>query len=163
MLIIPVLLSFTLLADRLDMLYCIFLFATIGLMICSERVSPVRIPLFCKEMLEVPMQGKRPFITSFRAYVNIAGAISILAVDFQVFPRRFAKAETYGTGLMDVGVGAYVISNAIVSAEARGKYPPCRYIMFQFLGHHNFQNFPQFQETRTFYVCTSKDMHTFLS
>ena len=125
-LIVPVLLCFTVLADRLNIVYCILIFTAIGLMICSERVSPVKIPLFCKEMLDVPMLGKRPFITNFRAYVNIAGAISILAVDFQVFPRRFAKAETYGTGLMDVGVGAYVVSNAIVSAEARGKYLPCR-------------------------------------
>ena len=49
-----------------------------------------------------------------------ATAIGILAVDFAVFPRRLAKTETYGTGLMDVGVGAFMFSNAIVSHEAKG-------------------------------------------
>ena len=55
--------------------------------------------------------------------MNIGTAICILAVDFVVFPRRFCKAETYGTGLMDLGVGSFIISNAIVSPEARNKYP----------------------------------------
>ena len=68
------------------------------------------------------MSKKRPFIGSFRAYVLITTAIAILAVDFVIFPRRFAKAETYGSGLMDMGVGAFIISNAIVSPEARGIY-----------------------------------------
>ena len=72
------------------------------------------------------MTGKRNFISAFRANVNLATAASILAVDFVIFPRRFCKAETYGTGLMDVGVGAYIISNAIVSPEARDKYPNTR-------------------------------------
>lgn len=62
---------------------------------------------------------RQPFICNYRAYVVIATAISILAVDFNIFPRRFAKAETYGSGFMDVGVGSFIISNAIVSPEAR--------------------------------------------
>lgn len=62
-----------------------------------------------------------PFVTAFRVLVNVKTAISILAVDFSVFPRRYAKAETYGTGVMDFGVGAYVMGNALVCPEARGK------------------------------------------
>ncbi|XP_071316437.1 phosphatidylinositol-glycan biosynthesis class W protein isoform X1 [Trachinotus anak] len=62
-----------------------------------------------------------PFVTIFRVFVNVKTAISILAVDFSVFPRRYAKTETYGTGVMDFGVGAYVFANALVCPEARRK------------------------------------------
>ncbi|XP_036976038.1 phosphatidylinositol-glycan biosynthesis class W protein [Acanthopagrus latus] len=63
-----------------------------------------------------------PFVTIFRVFVNVKTAISILAVDFSVFPRRYAKTETYGTGVMDFGVGAYVFANALVCPEARRKH-----------------------------------------
>lgn len=62
-----------------------------------------------------------PFVTIFRVFVNVKTAFSILAVDFSVFPRRYAKTETYGTGVMDIGVGAYVFANALVCPEARRK------------------------------------------
>lgn len=62
-----------------------------------------------------------PFVTIFRAFVNVKTAISILAVDFSVFPRRYAKTETYGTGVMDFGVGAFVFANGLVCPEARRK------------------------------------------
>ena len=60
-------------------------------------------------------------MTHWRANIYTATAITILAVDFKIFPRRYCKAETFGTGLMDIGVGAFVLSNAMVSPEARGK------------------------------------------
>lgn len=66
-----------------------------------------------------PVVGRRPFITNFRALTNIVTAICILAVDFRVFPRRFAKTEVYGYSLMDTGVGLFVLANALVAPEAR--------------------------------------------
>uniref|UniRef100_A0A8C5LP56 Phosphatidylinositol-glycan biosynthesis class W protein n=1 Tax=Leptobrachium leishanense TaxID=445787 RepID=A0A8C5LP56_9ANUR len=62
-----------------------------------------------------------PFVTNFRVFVNLLTAIAILAVDFPIFPRRYAKTETYGTGVMDFGVGGFIFGNALVSPEARSR------------------------------------------
>ncbi|XP_059177789.1 phosphatidylinositol-glycan biosynthesis class W protein-like isoform X2 [Physella acuta] len=56
-----------------------------------------------------------------KSVINICTAVAILAVDFPVFPRRLAKTEIYGFGGMDIGVGLYVVANAIVSPEAKQK------------------------------------------
>ncbi|XP_054283351.1 uncharacterized protein LOC129000412 [Macrosteles quadrilineatus] len=56
-------------------------------------------------------------ITYFRTFIFLLTSISILAVDFQIYPRRFAKAENYGVSLMDLGVGLYVMASGVVSKE----------------------------------------------
>lgn len=66
-------------------------------------------------------QDRLPFLSVMRASCMLLSCVSILAVDFPAFPRRFAKTETFGKSLMDVGVGAIVISMGLVHGKLLGK------------------------------------------
>ena len=58
-------------------------------------------------------QEKLTFLSNYRASMLLVTSICILGVDFQVFPRRFAKTEELGFGVMDIGVGSFVFSAGI--------------------------------------------------
>lgn len=50
-----------------------------------------------------PIQ-RLPALTSYRGHMMLVTVLSILAVDFQVFPRALAKCETYGVSLVSAVV-----------------------------------------------------------
>ncbi|XP_077168703.1 glucosaminyl-phosphatidylinositol-acyltransferase PIGW [Paroedura picta] len=92
--------------------------------IYCRRTTHVKVPLqqILNDFLSTGLEpGYVPSITVFRVYVNVLTSISILAVDFPQYPRRYAKTETYGTGVMDLGVGSFVFANAVVCPEVRMK------------------------------------------
>lgn len=72
----------------------------------------------------IPLQLHQPFLTVYRAQLVLLTALSILAVDFTIFPRKFAKTESWGISLMDAGVGSFVFSLGIVDARPILKRPP---------------------------------------
>lgn len=65
------------------------------------------------------VKRKLPFLSVFRATMMITTLIAILAVDLPFFPRRYAKSETWGTSLMDLGVGSFVFSSGMVSVNLK--------------------------------------------
>lgn len=62
------------------------------------------------------------YITNARSTINLLTAIAILAVDFKVFPKRFAKTKKYGFSLMDVGVGLFIYANGIVAPKRKESF-----------------------------------------
>jgi phosphatidylinositol glycan class W len=71
--------------------------------------------LACASVLENLGSSRKWFVSEFKAGVMVLTCIAILAVDFRVFPRRFAKTEVFGTSLMDIGVGSCVFAMGLTS------------------------------------------------
>ncbi|KAJ4821513.1 GPI-anchored wall transfer protein 1 [Rhynchospora pubera] len=111
-LILPILLFFTLLAE-----WC-YQFAILIILLVLFRTTSKR-SKFCSKAENSQLSSFRSIISSYRVSVVVVTCLCILAVDFKIFPRRYAKTETYGTGLMDLGVGSFVVTNALVSKQAR--------------------------------------------
>uniref|UniRef100_A0ACD5WXA1 Uncharacterized protein n=2 Tax=Avena sativa TaxID=4498 RepID=A0ACD5WXA1_AVESA len=110
--VLPILLIFTVLAEWAYMC-AVSLVIVISFCILFKRSQ------FHLKAQQHNLPSLRTDISSYRVSVILVTCLSILAVDFKIFPRRYAKAETYGSGIMDLGVGSFVVANAMVSRQAR--------------------------------------------
>ncbi len=63
--------------------------------------------------------SKMEFLTFYRSTVNYLTFVAILAVDFTIFPRSYAKTELYGYGLMDLGAASFCAIGGLVSWFAK--------------------------------------------
>ncbi|GAA5909839.1 hypothetical protein JCM8208_000965 [Rhodotorula glutinis] len=126
LLVLPLLLSLTVLSSHP---YLVNLALTLAAALWSrlperESLTPPLSPTLSKKgpgaddrrWPAPPQPFARPFVTSYRAIMMVMTVLCILAVDFPAFPREFAKAESWGTSLMDLGVGAFVFSLGLVAA-----------------------------------------------
>lgn len=111
------LLSITTYADAPISLNILIIFPCICYFILHRDNAERKNSEVCGKLQSKISLVKRPFITAYRGNMLILTSLSILAVDFPIFPRRFAKVETWGTSLMDLGVGSFVFSNGLVSSR----------------------------------------------
>ena len=85
--------------------------------ITSDEVS--------EESTELSMQQlQRVTITIYRGCILVLTIISILGIDFHIYPRRFGKTEITGYSLMDLGAASFIIMAAISSSAKRHTQPP---------------------------------------
>lgn len=116
--VLPGVLLFTVLADYCTSLLVFNLCLSLSLILVTLWTVPSPFSTL-RQALNVPYPKRLPFVTLGRTYVNLFTAIAILAVDFHIYPRRLAKAETYGSGLMDIGVGCFLLAHGTTAPEAR--------------------------------------------
>ncbi|XP_044104427.1 phosphatidylinositol-glycan biosynthesis class W protein isoform X1 [Neovison vison] len=126
-LIVPLVATLTILSSfvLLEHLAVIILGAGLFYQIYCRRTCCARMPVqkILEKFLKIGIESEYvPAISCFRVINSAFTAIAILAVDFPLFPRRFAKTELYGTGAMDFGVGGFIFGTAMVCPEVRRKY-----------------------------------------
>ncbi|CAO4366461.1 unnamed protein product [Caenorhabditis nigoni] len=120
---LPSLLAMTILSDHLLFLATILSITSIVLLlfVIYEGVDHHLTSSLKQAWSRIVEEQHRPtkFVTYFRSLTMVLVTVAILAVDFPIFPRRFAKTEKFGHSMMDVGVAAFIFQSALGSRMAK--------------------------------------------
>ena len=126
-LVLPLLLSMTLSANNPGLLALILLFPTSLLLLVppyetgtplpsnGDRLSTPSSPCDTRQSASPVKPAKAlliaplPALTTYRAHMILLTILSILAVDFPVFPRSLAKCETYGVSFVRLLSTKYLV------------------------------------------------------
>ncbi|KAH9903179.1 GWT1-domain-containing protein [Cubamyces lactineus] len=123
----PLLASVTIFANTPGKLSLILLVPTLLLLLLPRREAGPYLPSSLTHSRASSRDSNAipplPALTTYRSHMLLLTFLCILAVDFPVFPRSLAKCETFGASMMDLGVGAFVFSQGIVSAIPLVKNP----------------------------------------
>ncbi|KJE91047.1 hypothetical protein, variant [Capsaspora owczarzaki ATCC 30864] len=80
-----------------------------------QRATPKSAPTVPAPETTATRKPQSSVIAAYRAMAMVSIVFVILAVDFRVFPRHHAKTETFGTSMMDAGVGSLAFSAGLAS------------------------------------------------
>uniref|UniRef100_A0A1I8EQN4 Phosphatidylinositol-glycan biosynthesis class W protein n=1 Tax=Wuchereria bancrofti TaxID=6293 RepID=A0A1I8EQN4_WUCBA len=119
LIVFPVVLTLTLFSDHILLLLLaqtITLLTFVVVLICDQCFMKRRKRTYCDLFHQINDDHYSPtkFVTYMRLYGFLATAGAILSVDFDVFPRRFAKTSIFGRSVMDLGTATFVYCFAVV-------------------------------------------------
>jgi len=99
----------------------------VGLLSCILGITWIAVSPQSADKVGAGLRDDDDHVSLFRFSLLLMTCIMILAIDFPVTPRRLGKTETFGTGLMDVGTGGFIVSSAIIGGLRQEFFQPTSY------------------------------------